>query len=255
MLPDTIYVGGRKYLMSGTLPAGYSLYQMGDDFQALGGARACAVGGCPAVVPLPDERTAGPDTIFTEQWQYYVYAINMGMTMSSIIALMGDGKALFNNTGFGNPDKPVNNYLTGRMGDKDPRLDKLRSFCLNTHAFIPVGDKLQLLTMNGSINPPLKPGRTYPSSVAEINPDDYLYLPQTHRWLFLDCSNVKWKKVDLEGNFLAYGPFDNGIQRAWIGDGKMHSFFPLVSTRINYCPAGDWNRVVRFPSPFRQPTT
>lgn len=253
MLPNRIYIKPNWYTRQAALPTGYSLYQYGDDFQCLGSARSCASGGCPAVMVLPDERTAAPDTIFTEQWQYYVYAINMGMNESAIIALMGDAKALFNNTGFGNPDKPVNNYISGKTGyAKDPRLDKLRTFALNTHALKRSGDKLLLLTMDGTKNPPLKPGRSYPRSKAEINPDDYLYLPETHRYLFLDCTNVRWKP-STSGQFLAYGPFANGLVRPWIGDGKIHSFMPLVSTRLNYCPTNEWNLVTgEFPSPFRQ---
>ena len=229
------------------LPDGYSLYQYGDDFQVMGGARGCAYGGCPGVMPLPDERSAGPDTIFSKQWQFYVYAINLGMSLNAIIVLMGDSKALFNNTGFGGSEQ-FNNYLTGNIGyPKDPRLDKLRTFGLNTHACKPVEGGLQLLTMDGTKNPALKPGKTYPNSLQEINPEDYLYLPKTHRWLFLDCNNVKWKP---DGS-LGYGPFANGILRDWLPDNRIHSFFPLVSTRINICPISDWNKVTSFPSPFR----
>lgn len=237
------------------LPAGYSLYQYGDDFQTLGGARACASGGCPAVAVLPDEREAKPDTIFSEQWQYYVYAINLGMSLSAIIAVMGTGKALFNNTGFGEPGVDFANYLTrNHLEAGPPRLDKLRTFNLSTHALKDVGNgKLLLLTMDGNKLPPLKPGKSYPRNKEEVNPDDYLYMPYTHRWLFMDCTNVRWKVTET-GKFLAYGPWANGLVRPWTGDNLMHTFFPLVSRFINYCPATEWNKVTgEFPSPFRQP--
>lgn len=252
MLPDIIYFGNDKYRKEYKLPEGYSLYQYGDDFQCLGGARVCASGGCPAVMVLPDERTAGPDTEFTEQWQYYVYAINKGMSDSAIIAIMGIAKALFNRQGFGGSED-LNNYISGKTGfAKNPKLDKLRTFALNTHALKPVGDKLLLLTMDGNKNPPLKPGKSYPRSLSEVNPDDYLYLPKTHRHLFLDCTNVKWNPSP-NGQFLAYGPWANGIVRDWIGDNNIHTFFPLVSIRENYCLPWEWNKVTKFPSPFRQP--
>lgn len=221
---------------------------MGDDYQVFGGPRECASGGCPAVVTLPDERTSRPDTEFEAQWQYYVYAINKGMSLNAIIALMGSGKALFN-TGKGIP--PRRNALTGNMGNGIwPRLDKLRTFGLNTHALKNLGnDTLQLLTMDGNNYPLLKAGKSYPRNLSQVNPDDYFYMPQTHRWLFLDCTNVKLKL----GGKLDYGPFAHGLIRDWIGDNTPHSFFPLVSKYTNICPAREWNLVTgEFPSPFRQ---
>src|SRR5690242_21489944 len=88
------------------LPVGYSLYQYGDDLQVYGMLRGCAYGsgdntsGCPAVQTLKNDY----DTEFTEQWQYFLYACNLGMSLGAIVSLMGDEKALMNKTGLREDD-------------------------------------------------------------------------------------------------------------------------------------------------------
>lgn len=233
---------------------GVQLYQYGDDIQALGKARDCAVGGCPGVMilwyPVDD---APPDTVFDIHWQLYLYAINMepsnntAMSVAAISALMGDKKALMNST------EPHRNYLTGGgVGDPDPNLDKLRTFGLNTHAGYDDGVYVYTLTMNGNIAPPMKAGKPRPTSISTIVRDDYLILPETHRYLFLDCNSVQWKSNPRR---LSYGPFPNGILRPWIGDNRIHTFFPLVSKySVIKTPLKNWKKLPPnspFPSPFR----
>lgn len=235
------------------LPSSFQLYQMKDDYAVWGKPRECAYGGCPGVMTLIDDA----DTEFTMDWQYYLIAINFGMQLNNIAHLMGYTKALMNRLGVFNPNDPRKNYITKEdLGSKVlPRIDKLRTFMLNTHSGTDDGTYVYLKTMNGNLPPPMKTNPAtglpypYPQSISEIVPDHYLYLPQTHRHLFLDCNNVQW---DQSTKSLDYGPFDNGIVIDWIGDKKPHSFFPFVSEKtevkslLRY-----WNKVSVFPSPFR----
>ena len=245
-LPDYLLASDTQYRL---VKRGIQLYQFGDDFQILGEARACASGGCPAVMVLQD----APDTIFTKDWQFAVYAWNIEMPRNAIIALMGDSKAMFNNTGFGS-DNHFNNYLTGNIGyEKDPRYDKLRTFALNTHSGWDDGIYVYVHCMNGNNPPAMKSGKLRPRTIAEVNPDDYLYHPRTHPELFLDCSNAQWKT---EPKRLAYGPFDNGVRRDWMSDNEIHSFMPLVSKfSVIKTPKKNWNKLPlgsKFPSAFRR---
>jgi len=260
-------------------PSSVQLYQ----YRTVGEPRGCASLGCPAVQVLQD----APDTILTRQWQYYLYAINLGMSMNAIIALMGDSKALLNNTGIGS-DPPRANYLTGNnLTQSPPRLDKLRTFSLNTHtgveayrltfalknivaavrglvarsnsfmqvrqsiASLTTNNALIVKTMDGSNLPPLKPGATYPNSVAQINPDDYLIMPQTDHEVFLDCNNVRTKP----GGVYSIAPFANGLVRPWLDD-EPHSFFPLASKFSEIMsPLLNWIKISLgspFPSAFRR---
>jgi len=248
MLPPYIQLGEHYYdLRNNNLPSGYSLYQLGDDFQILGEARECASGGCPAIVVLQDK----PDTVFSKNWQLFLYAINIGMQIGSIISLMGDAKALMNTT-----EGNGANYITnGNLDKPDPNLDKLRGFALDTYAGKSDGVNLRLLTMDGSQSPPMKTNPftgkpyPYPGNIGEVDTSHYLYHPSTHRYMFLDCKNVQWK---LNPKRLAYGPFDKGVIRSYIPDNEIHTFFPLVSRFGIIIPLKFANKVSTFPSPFRR---
>lgn len=232
------------------LPPGYSLYQCGDDKQIFGGFRGCSTDGCPGVVPLNDD----PDTIFTDPWVIYVAASNFGMPLNAIIALMGTAKAMFNNTGI----PPRRNVLTGSNLDQpSPRYDKFRTMVLNTHAGYDDGVKFYPLTMNGRLPPPVKDEALRPKSVEEINDttiNNYVYLPRTHRHLFVVCNNVKTKLGGVQSIF----PFDNGMRYSWTGDNEMYSFLPFVSwftPEKLASPLSWWNKVPEntvFPSPYRR---
>lgn len=247
MTSFTLSVDGQKPLTgdlsidSPVLPI--PLFQYRSDVEVLGSVRDCASGGCPAVMVLNDQ----PDTVFDKQWQFFEYAINPGMSLNAIIALMGDQKALMNNTGFGDEGDPRANYLTGNnLSSPLPRLDKLRTFGWNTHTGTVEGEYLVVKTFDGTKPPPLKSGRVYPETLADVKLDDYLITPQTNLEMFLDCSNVKWKA---DGGAW-YGPFANGAIRDWLGDGRIHSFFPLVSRYRVLSPLKNWKRVSVFPSAF-----
>jgi hypothetical protein len=228
-------------------PTDLQLYQLGDDPKTIGEIRDCAYGGCPAVVPLHD----APDTEFTKDWQFYLVAINIGMRINNISNLMDNEAALFNHHGVGKGGR--RNYLLGDnlSADQNPRTPKLISFCLNTHAGRDDGKFVYLQTMNGRNPPPMKSGKPRPQTISEIVPEDYLYLPQTHRHLFVDCTNVRWQP---KTNSLQYGSWANGIVRDWIGDGRLHTFFPLVSVFEEIkTPISWWTKLPLgspFPSPF-----
>jgi len=213
------------------------LYQYGEDEQVLGEVRGCAAGGCPAVMILKDN----PDTIFDKQWQFFLYAINQGMPPNAIIALMGDGKALMNNTGIGDPNSPRANYISGTdLREPEPRLDKLRTFARNIHAGVEMGQDLLVKTFDGNNPPPLKPGKTYPETLAEVNLDDYLITPRTNLEMFLVCNNIKTKP----GNQTSIFPFDNGGRYDWTPEPtEMYSFFPLVSKFQILSPLGNWIKI------------
>jgi len=182
-----------------------------------------------------------PDTIFDKQWQFFVYAINPGMPQNAIIALMGDSKALMNNTGIGGSNGPRANYITGQDLDAPaPRLDKLRTFARNIHTGMEVGNDLQVMSFDGNNPPPLKPGKTYPETLAEVNVDDYLITPRTNLELFLVCSNIKSKP----GNETSIFPFDNGGIYDWTPEPtQMYSFFPLVSRFRILSPLSNWIKI------------
>lgn len=250
-LPSYLILGNSRYnLQSNAL----QLYQIGDDWKFLGGIRVCAYGGCPGVATLIDQA----DTIFDKDWQYFLVAINIEMRLNNISNAMGTEAALMNKTGSGNPDRRDWILQENLDASKDCQLDKLRSFCLNTHAGWDDGTYAYLKTMDGNNPPPMKinpdTGLPYPrpQTISEIVPEHYLYLPKTHRHLFLDCTNVKWKP---ETETLDYGSFGNGTVRDWIGDGRIHTFFPFSSkygdvkvplSKLNKIPLGS-----PFPSPFR----
>lgn len=258
------------------------LYQYGDDYQVLGGLRGCASIGCPAVMVLND----APDTWFDVHWQMYLVASNFGMDPDATTALIGWRKALANTTGIGNPDSPRANWIgRGDLTAPNPRLDKLRTFALNTHsgtetyslafalanilrsarsrsflqlrsamAAIADTNALELQTMDGNLPPPMKPGARRPMRVEEIIPSDYEILPSDPRYrhLFLDCSNIK---SQLGGDY-KIGPFAHGLVRSWTGDSDMHSFVPLASTKARVLsPLANWKKIPLgdpFPSPFKR---
>ena len=222
-----------------------------EDGEVLGGIRSCAP--CPAVwvfqaVPI----------WCTKQWQFFMVAINLGMSLQHIIATWGYTKAFANGTGFGDPIDPRANYIDGQDLTYDPpQWDKSRtgsrSVMKGTPAYslmVALKDGMEfiktlvssprslvgnfrkslsaLVTQNvlivkmfdGNQDPPLKPGRTYPQTVEDINPDDYLYTPETHPWMFF-VANI----VNGQGDVV---PFPNGAVYPWTGDNRPRTFLPHV---------------------------
>lgn len=240
-------------------------YRPDDDPAIFGKPRDCAYGdGCPAVVPLID----APDLWLTDDWVLYLYAINFGMRVNNVENTISYKSAMANRTGTGNPKEPRRNLLLGEDLDAPlARIDKFRTMSLNTHAGTDDGQTVRLIAMNGRQPPPMKidpaTGKPYPRprTLEQVVPEHFLHTPQTHRHLFVDLTNVKVKA----GNVLGYGPWAHGLVRPWIGDGRMHTFFPFATMLVEppapdshfvypTSPLSRWIKLPAgsaFPSPFR----
>jgi len=234
--------------------------------------RSCAP--CPAVIPLL-ERSMPLD----KQWQFYLLAINPGMTPGQVAAKLDYRLAFTNGTGFGDRSDPRANWMTGEnIGAALPQFDKVRtcvraaltgreSFSL-VHALTQAVTLVlsrptlttarqslsTLLTQNmlildmldGNLLPPLKSGKSYPSTVADINPDDYLYNPREHPTKFF-AANI----VNANGEVVQ---FPNGALYNWTGDGTPRVFMPHVSRYVVSWPLSRLRKLAageRIPSPFR----
>jgi hypothetical protein len=195
--------------------------------------RECAP--CPAVFTIFDD----PHTFYDKQWQFYVRAINYGMTIPAVSALYAGNRAFFNNTGI----PPHHNWLTGENADfHDPNADKVRTCARNVVTGVEVfkirqvvsevirtrsvnnllaPNMLQVTTFDSRLPPPLKAGRTYPNPVDQINLDDYAITPQTHRWMFL-VANI----IGKNGSIF---PFGGGAVYPWTGESAPFSFLPHLS--------------------------
>ncbi len=110
---------------------------------------------------------------------------------------------------------------------------------------------LTVKMMDGNGPPPLKPGKQYPMSVGQINPDDYLYHPRTHRHLFFAANISSW---DDENKVLRTVPFPNGAVYAYTGDGKPYTWMPHVSRFVINYPLSKLKKLppgAETPSPYK----
>lgn len=183
-----------------------------------GGVRPCAP--CPAVWVLKDN----PNAVMTRQWQYYIRAINYNMTIANAYLLLDDHLAFANDTGFRDLDNPgKRDYFFNRTNfAKDPNLDKVRTCSRSLMTGTVVGGYLQVQTLDSQQDPPLKPGRAYPRDISEVNPDDYLYMPQTHPWMFVAATITNKRGETVQ--------FPRGGLYPWFMDGRSPvSWMPLVS--------------------------
>jgi hypothetical protein len=187
------------------------LWQHKDDKGALGGIRDCAP--CPAVFPLQDSRVK-----VTKEWQFFIRAINFNMKIQHIVAVFDPHKAFTNRA----TDDKRANYLEGANLDcEELEFDKVRTCALAVLTGVVEGEMLNLEMMDGNQPPPLKPGRSQPQTVKEINIDDYLYTPQTHRHLFFAANIIRADNKII--------PFPKGAVYAWTGDGKPYTWLPHVT--------------------------
>ena len=214
--------------------------------------RTCAP--CPAVIPMLERSQA-----LDRQWQYFIRAANYGMTPSQVAAKLHYMLALANGTGFGDKNDPRKNYLTNENLDTEalPQFDKVRTFCLSILTGTPgyslkVGLKqtlsvardvfggrrsfmalrqsftsltalnvLIVKTFDGSKLPPLKPGKSYPQRIQDVNIDDYLFTPEKNREMFMVCNNI-----NARGEIVQWS---NGAIYPWTKDGMPYVFMPYVS--------------------------
>src|SRR5688572_14188269 len=158
----------------------------------------------------------------TRDWQFYIRAINRGMTRQHVSAIFEYKKAFANGTGFGDGSDPRRDYILNENTDaaEDPQFDKVRTCVRNTHTGVVNDTVLRLLTMDGNQPPPMKPGKRHPQTLDEIRLDDYLYQPKTHRWLFFAANNING-----DGGVF---PFAHGAVYEWFGDRQV-TWLPLVS--------------------------
>jgi len=198
------------------LPTRPVLYQVREDKELFGYIRSCAP--CPAVVILKDD----PHTTLNEQWQYYLRAINYAMTLENVYLLLDHHLAFANNTGFRKESDPKADYFHRLDLDrKPPNLDKVRTCSRSVLTGQVVGDKLKVTTFDSRQPPPLKTGRSYPSWIENVNPNDYLYMPQTFPWMFL-VANI----VNKAGYVVQ---FPRGGLYEWTKDNTPYSFLPHIS--------------------------
>ena len=197
-----------------------------DDLAIEGAPRSCAP--CPAVWPYLDDKV-----VVDRQWQYFIRAANMGMTLQYVAAKFGPALAFCN--------RPVDDlradWLQGKnLTRPDPDFDRVRTCSRSILTGTVIGQELVVTMMDGNRYPPLKPacagrpGRVYPSRVEDINPDDYMYMPQTHRWLFFVAN-----RITKDGQT---APFPNGAVYDWTGpayglgrDGRPYTWMPHVARR------------------------
>jgi hypothetical protein len=186
------------------------LWQHKDDIGIDGKPRDCSP--CPAVYPMSDHKV-----FVTRQWQYFIRAINMGMTLQAVAAKFGAGLAFCNR----NRTDVRRDWLQEKDLDRpDPDFDRVRTCSLSVMTGTAAGDYLTVRMLDGNGPPPLKPGKQYPMSVSQIRPDDYLYHPRTHRWLFFaaNITNENGETV----------PFPNGAVYDWFGPRPV-TWMPHVS--------------------------
>ena len=198
----------------------------------------------PEVYTLDDRGMA-----LTKQWQFFIYAINYNMDIKKISAIFGTRRAFTNKKGF--PSKPhdpprADWFLGENLGAPNPEFDKTRTCARSVMTGSVVGDKLRVKMLDGNLPPPLKVGRTYPERIEDVDKDDYLYTPWTHRFYFFAANTV-----DIRGETSAFPK--GGKYAEWIGDDAMYTWLPHVSkfpilyplSKLENVPAGE-----AIPSPY-----
>jgi N-acetylmuramoyl-L-alanine amidase len=168
----------------------------------------------PAVFMMHESRVE-----ITKQWQFFIRAINYGMKLHHVSQLFGYKKAFTNR----HKNDLRADHLQGlNLDRKNPEFDKVRTCALSVMTGTVSGDHLLVQMMNGSEPPPLKPGRTYPERVEEIDPDAYAFTPWTHRHLFFAANITKrgGRKIS---------PFPHGAVYDWTNDGRIYSWMPHVA--------------------------
>jgi hypothetical protein len=195
----------------GTIP-----YMHKEDKLVFGYIRSCA--SCPAVFVLKDDN----HNPITKQWQYYMIAINPAMEVRDVFFLLDNNLAFTNSTGLRNDGDPRQDWFNNEdLGFKPPQFDKVRTCSRNVITGVEQNGFLNVKTFDIRNTPPLKPGRSYPRTISEINPDDYLYLPRYNREMFI-VANI----VNKAGEVVQ---FPRGGLYSWTNDNTPYSFLPLVS--------------------------
>ena len=174
--------------------------------------RDCA--SCPAVFVMKDD----PHVKMTQQQQYYLRAINYNMALEDVFLLLDDHLA-FSNNGAGfytleNPKK-ADYFFNRTLTLPPPSLDKVRT----TSRSVLTGEEvtvsgvpyLKVKVFDSRLLPALKPGYSYPTDISEVDPNAYLYMPETHPEMFLVANivNKSGEVVQFPRGAL-YPRFENG---------------------------------------------
>ena len=230
------------------VPPGLPLWQHKDDEELGDEAPHRPHPRDPAVFPLEKSEAARVD--LTKQWQFFIRAINYNMPPEEVSDLFGFRLAFCNFTGLKDPEHPRADFLKGEnLSSPLPQLDKVRTCALSVMTGRVRGEELIVEMMNGSKPPPLKPGRSYPETIDEIDPDAYEFTPKTHRHLFFAANITKagGRKIT---------PFPNGALYDWTLDGRKYTWMPHVKPAritVRY-PLSQLNRLPpnsEIPSPYK----
>lgn len=205
-----------KPKLSTSFSFGVTPYMHREDEEVRGDIRSCAP--CPAVWVLRDDS----HNFITKQWQYYMLAINPAMDLEDVFYLLDNNLAFCNESGLRSSSDPRQDWFHNRdLSFKPPNFDKVRTCSRNCITGVEEGGYLIVKTFDSRHNPPLKPGKTYPRTIAEINPDDYLYSPRYNREMFI-VANI----VNRSGEVVQ---FPRGGLYDWTNDRTPYSFLPILS--------------------------
>ena len=219
-LPAFPKIGGAG---AGAVPSSEPLWRHKNDFELGVDAPQRTFGELKAVPEVYTLNNHGME--LTKQWQFFIYAINFHMDIQKISAILGTRRAFTNKKGFASKrhDPPRADWLQGENLDApNPAFDKTRTCARSVLTGTVVGNKLRVRMLDGNLPPPLKEGRVYPATIKDVDPDDYLYLPWTHRYYFFAATTV-----DVRGET---SPFPKGGKyKEFIGDDRMYTWLPHVS--------------------------
>ena len=225
----------KKFILEESVIPISNLYRHKDDMEVWGYTRGCVP--CPAVWPLLPN--SDHKVTFSEQWQYYVRAINWGMELQNVSGLFGPKKAFTNY----DPNQVRRDWLERKnMSAPDPDQDRVRS-CSRAPMLVNIRDGVPVVsTMNGTLPPPLKAGHSYPTHVRDVDPDAYLYHPRTHPGMFLVATITSEKG--------ATRPFPSGAIYDWTGDGQTYVFWPYVANREIVYSLNNLVKIDSFQTPY-----
>ena len=217
-----------EFQVEATLPPS-EFWMHKDDLSIDGAPRTCAP--CPSVWPYLDDKVE-----VTRQWQYFIRGINPGMTLQYVAVKFGPALAFCNR----DEEDIRADWLRERDLDRpNPDFDRVRTCSRSILSGTVSGSELVVSMLDGNREPPLKPGRTYPQRVEDIQVDDYLYVPWTHRHLFFAAN-----RITKEGTLV---PFPNGGLCPWMGDMRPYTWMPHVARREVRIPLLN---LVRLPEEF-----
>jgi hypothetical protein len=225
-------------------------YQQREDREVFGSIRACAP--CPAVFVMKDD----PHVKMTQQWQYYLRAINYHMDLEDVYLILDRALAFANQTGFRNSSSPKADYFHNKdLSYPLPSLDKVRTTSRSVLTGVEEFDYptftydgqnllqrlaarllaprvsnllqnkepvLHVKVFDSRDLPPLKPGYSYPNDISEVDPNAYAIMPETHPEMFL-VANI----VNNAGEVVQ---FPRGATYPWIDSGLTpYTFVPHIA--------------------------